>query len=205
MKKTSLALAVLAITAAPAFAQSNPPPPSLPTPAVSLPAPPSGSPTLPNPEGGNAKASGSGSITTSGKDGSGTLSGNADGKSGTLSRDKPLDGLKNSEMNAGGKLKTTTPDGNGGTTDRTYSTNAGIKDGKASLSASTPDRDFNINTGSENSLRENLGVSNAEAKSIREFREKNGNITSRAQLDRVQGLSRESRDRIAQRLNLASR
>ena len=204
MKMTSLALAVLAITAAPAFAQSNPPP-SLPTPAVSLPAPPSGSPTVPSPEGGNVKGSANGSITSTGKDGSATLSGNGDGKSGTISRDKPLDGLRNSEMNAGGKLKTSTPDGNGGTTDRTYSSNVGVKDGKASVSASTPDRDFNINTGSENSLRENLGVSNAEAKSIREFREKNGNITSRAQLDRVQGLSRESRDRIAQRLNLASR
>ena len=205
MKKTALALAALAIAAAPAFAQSNPPPPSLPTPAVPLPAPPSGSPTLPNPEGSSAKASGSGSISSTGKDGSAALSGNAEGRSGTLRRDRPLGGLENAEGNLGGRLKTATPDGNGGSNDQSYSANSSVRDGKAGVSASAPDRDFNINTGSENSLRENLGISNAEAKSIRQFREQNGDITSRAQLDRVQGLSRESRDRIAQRLNLASR
>ena len=160
---------------------------------------------LPQGDGGGLKSGVSGEAKTSMGDSSATLSGRGEGKLGAYDRQKPLQGLKDSEVKAGGSLKTERPDGDGGTTKKTYGAAAEAKNGDFGVSVDTPRRDIDINTGSEQSLREQLGLSSSEAKALTDFRQKNGGIKNRQQLDQVKGLSKQSRDRIAERLNLAQR
>lgn len=200
MKKTAIAVAAATLAlATTAFAQTPPPAPSTPSVGETV------KNALPKNDGGGLKSGVGAEATTSAGDSSATLSGGGEGKVGAYDRQKPLQGLKDSEIKGGGSLKTERPDGDGGTTTKTYGAGAEAKNGNVGVSVDTPRRDIDINTGSEQTLREQLGLSSSEAKSLTQFRDKNGGIKNRQQLDQVKGLSKQSRDRIADRLNLAQR
>ena len=161
-----------------AVAPVSPGMPGLPTSAT-----PSLDPTkpVPLPPGngtGNAAGSASGSGNLNG--GAGSTSGNGSKANGNASGSGTLNG---SGTGVGGSVN-----GNATAT------------GRGDANSANGGR-FDINTSSEASMQSDLGLTAAQAKAVREYREANGPLTNVSQLRSIKGMGPKTRTRIKDRLN----
>ena len=149
--------------------------------------------------GGSASGDGTlnGSGSRNGVGVGGTVNGGANGTGTGTDTLKDLDNGKTRGMN--GSL----PDGTATGTSRDGS-NLGVNGnatatGRSGTNSANGGR-FDINTGTEMSMQSDLGLTAAQAKAVREYRDANGPITNASQLRSIKGMGPKTRARMQDRL-----